>query len=314
MASSVARNSFGLTTDDTELFTCDSSSSPSRYDDDLGEAEGEEEEEEEEDRELSFTLRIANKLASSSAAAAASAAPLSSSLLLLPRSSSDEPWICKKLVSPSITNALSLPRQDVLAIASLTWETICDVESSSSFSVMGGEPTSVGTGEGGEGGGKESVVCGDGRVVGVLGREGEEVIRGGGSGRFIVCSSGLSLKIGEFGRERENDDELGEGVSKGTCFEMPELSASMMVESSVRRGGPGEGRRSAGIAEKKKRRDVNKSLTKTAGIETESYLRFRTTGSSCSKLFDSGPGGGRGLSMLTSRCERDIERLIGGSS
>lgn len=252
MASSVARSSFGLTTDDTELFTCDSSSSPSRYDDDLGEAEGEEEEEEE-DRELSFTLRIANKLASS-AAVAASAAPLSSSLLLLPRSSSDEPWICKKLVSPSITNALSLPRQDVLAIASLTWETICDVESSSSVSVRGGEPTSVATGEGGEGGGKESVVCGEGRVVGVLGREGEEVIRGGGSGRFIVCSSGLSLKLGEFGRERENDDELGEGVSKGTCFEMPELSASIMVESSVRRGGPGEGRRSVGIAEKKKER------------------------------------------------------------
>lgn len=76
----------------------------------------------------------------------------------------------------------------------------------------------------------------------------------------MVSSSGLS-GLGEFGSDKEYE-ELGDGVSKGTCFEIPELSASIIVESSVRtRGGPGEGVRSIGIAEIK----INTRFAKMRG-------------------------------------------------
>jgi hypothetical protein len=52
-------------------------------------------------------------------------------------------------------------------------------------------------------------------------------------------------KFGDGGGEKEREDSV-EGVSRGTYFDIPELSASIIVDSSARRHGPGEGVRSIG--------------------------------------------------------------------
>lgn len=48
---------------------------------------------------------------------------------------------------------------------------------------------------------------------------------------------------GDIGSEKDDDDSV-EGERRGMCLDIPELSASIIVDSSARRGGPGDGVRS----------------------------------------------------------------------
>jgi hypothetical protein len=92
-------------------------------------------------------------------------------------------------------------------------------------------------------------VCGMLASVDMLGSRGKGVIEGvtGGcdTGRRIVCSS--ETRGGDVGSD---DDESVKGECDGICLDIPELSASRIVDSSARRGGPGDGVRNSLLAGK----------------------------------------------------------------